>query len=1115
MKKFTAIFTILTVLAFGSVLASAEYVLSGNDFLKEDKELYSPITVKDTGADYVYTDDSDNSIKSTDTKFDGQELLSGRVTRDGGDYVVNCTWSSSASVGDATAIFDLKDIYAVNRIDVWSMSSFKDQLGKIKIEVSSNGIDYTEVGTYDAVVPEGVEDNVLSDGTTKYTPSNTVCNFKEVSARYVKVTTKKASVTAAGKTCYKYILGEVVIIGDNVAYAEEIEYFDMYGEKAGYLEDTDYVEVKTQAGGRESILVTARFGAGKELKQIYTDSHERAENYSLSNKVYSSEFESGDYLKSFVIDSFDKLKPLGEANTFEPRKAVSETALLTASELCDSYELMSEDNEDISKLFDGDASEVMSLNGDIKIHFSELIQIDKLNVTEKRSSSAYLNGVDMYVSTDGINYVLSRQLGISGGTSGRMKTSSIEPQAAVYATDIKLVFKKNTENADLAEVEVFGKTPQFKRERQTNYVYDKEMPFATNEDIINADSDCTLLNLGESSVTSAGDYVSLIYDLQKTSCVETIIAEGEYSGGEISYSIDGYEYYTSAFFPKGNGKNEIKGKNNARYIKIVFSKGDLEKIALKEVKVFTRAIYDEEAEKNQAPEAVFVKTYLKENNILSLDWSEYNEAQNNVIGYRVYIEETNFLDASAKTPKAVYVGGESSATASVTGQYCKYSVLEPDKDYWVAVVPLTKVSKNSKVTPVKIHTFSAIGGETLAGMFNIGEYPQGGSVYETHTVENCGFDENENFNKKLSLINSMGTFQRTKYWSPTDAHYNSYISNGMGINTRLNSAESAESTIKTANSYGTYCFAGINEPDLSASKYFFTENAEESEKQEKTEAYLDYLKSVSDVLNEKSVLCAPSTCGTEKLYWYEELYKTAQEKGINFNDMYDVVDVHAYCKKVISDDENKLGETELDCVPEHLTAKVEKIRSMLKKYGDDDKDIIFTELGWSTHTDTTSPDKETVTREQQAYFTVRAYLTASLLGVKNVYLYSFQDGGAEDDNPEKQFGMVDWYGVPKPAYYAYYTLSRILKNASNPERIESVEHPVYGAYYYDNEKDMYLTALWTADGKNRSCTLQTADTSVLKTDMYGNSEYIQPKEIQIGSAPIYIYTSEKPSGVSL
>ena len=1114
MIRFNAALIISAITLFGiAASAAAQSVLSENAFLKEDKELYPSIPVKATGADYIWTDDSDAQIKSTDKMFMGKELQSGRIKRDGGDYVVNCTWSSSPGVGKATAVFDLKDIYAVNRVDVWSMSTFKDQLGTVKIEVSRNGIDFREAGTYNAEIPDGVPaDKVV------YTPSDTICEFPETAVRYVRITTEKAALTAVQKPCYKYILGEIVILGDEYggALARQIRYEDMYGDEAKYLSDTDYIAVSCDIQNSESSLVTAYYNRDNKLKAIYSSDHDNAASYVLSNKVNSKSIEQGGYLKSFVIESFSSMIPLGDTKTFVPADEIVESTSLCAERVFGGCEWIGESSADINKLFDGNKTETVSSSNDVKVHFSEPIQIGKIAVTEKRSSDAYLSGYDLYVSTDGINYMLSRQISISAPVSGRIRTSSVEMSSAVYASDIKLVFKRKTAAAELSEIEIIGKTPQFKKEKKTLYTYNIKMPFKTGSDITEADADCTLLTTGEKTISSTEDYISVIYDLEEVSWVEKIKINGGFAGGEVSYSIDGNEYYTSDFFSEN--QSEIRGKANARYIKIVFSKGNADKITLREIKVFTRAINDSSGEQNRIPEQVMLKTYVKANNVVSLDWSEYNEVKNNITGYLIYVESSDFSDASSKTPKKVYVSNSPAAVDSVKTQYCKYSALEPDKDYWIAVVPISPTGRNNSVKPAKIHTFSAIGGETLSGLFNIGEYPGGGSGYEIHTVENCGFSENENYANKLNLINCMGTFQRTKYWTPSESNYNSYIANGLGVNTRLNSADTAAAAIETANKFGTYCFASVNEPDMSKSEYFFNENASESVKSEKSRAYVDYLKSVSDILKNKSqnsVLCAPSTCGTEKLYWYEAIYQKALEMGLRLNDLYDVADIHAYCRKTINDDENKIGQTELDCVPEHLIAKVEKLRGLLQKYGDGDKDIIFTELGWSTHTDKTSHDKETVTKEQQAYFTARAYLISSFLGVKNIYQYSFQDNGPGDDNAEKQFGMVDWYGTPKPAYYSYYVLSRILKNAENAERITSLVHPCYGAVYYDNEKDMYVTALWTADGNARNVSVSTDSKKALMIDMYGNSEYVSPYSLTIGSEPIYLYTSDKPDTVTV
>ena len=40
--------------------------------------------------------------------------------------------------------------------------------------------------------------------------------------------------------------------------------------------------------------------------------------------------------------------------------------------------------------------------------------------------------------------------------------------------------------------------------------------------------------------------------------------------------------------------------------------------------------------------------------------------------------------------------------------------------------------------------------------------------------------------------------------------------------------------------------------------------------------------------------------------------------------------------------------------------------------------------------------------------------------------------------------------------------------------------------------------------------MTTAEESILRLDRDGNAAYISPEEIEIGSAPIYLYTRDEP-----
>ena len=59
-------------------------------------------------------------------------MTGGLIRNHSGDYVANSQWGENIP---SSAIFDLKDTYAVDQVDVWSSSTSNQQLGKIEVRI--------------------------------------------------------------------------------------------------------------------------------------------------------------------------------------------------------------------------------------------------------------------------------------------------------------------------------------------------------------------------------------------------------------------------------------------------------------------------------------------------------------------------------------------------------------------------------------------------------------------------------------------------------------------------------------------------------------------------------------------------------------------------------------------------------------------------------------------------------------------------------------------------------------------------------------------------------------------------------------------------------------------
>ena len=109
---------------------------------------------------------------------------------------------------------------------------------------------------------------------------------------------------------------------------------------------------------------------------------------------------------------------------------------------------------------------------------------------------------------------------------------------------------------------------------------------------------------------------------------------------------------------------------------------------------------------------------------------------------------------------------------------------------------------------------------------------------------------------------------------------------------------------------------------------------------------------------------------------------------------------------------------------------VDAVKRLMKRYGDEDKPIWFTEFGWSTHDNDGDETKHQkgVTEEEQADYIARAlrYIACERPYVERAYIYAERDRelpaeyGPHTEHVAR-FGILDENLEPKPSYYALAT----------------------------------------------------------------------------------------------
>ncbi len=1104
-------------------------LISDNALNSGDYGLYSAeginVTATSTGADYEWTADSDEDMVRTSSENGNKEMVTGNVNNSSGTYVGNSTWGAA---GTSTAIFDLQQLCSVSCVDLWHISTQYAQVGNVVIKASYDGTSYETVGEFTAAVPyiEGAESKAVHDSFA----------FNPVTARYISITASKAATSGSGITAQQQILGEMLIFGDVGAiddrpWVGELKLCDSEGDRLYTYPADGNVNAEIEAKNCNALLVLAAYDENDNLKTVdITEGKMEAidTKYSVNAAYQIDAQDKPAYIKAMVFDGKKTVTPLTKCSVLKEDDITMEGLLSSYTPLFPDVTKVYKTNPTYewvtngvwatdssllggtAELFDGsnDTSRTTSssttedANGNIIIHLDSEMEISRVVVRSMCSDTSYMDTFDVYASSDNSGYTqIATGTNTSNAKLKRVMATECPIGHKVYARDIKVVMHKKSgvSNMQIAEVEVYGKPATLGRIRATDYSYNTEVPFVTNNDIIASDGGCTALsdNNKETKLTSTGDYVTLLYTLDEYCQIDEIKVHGRASGMEFLVSPDGATYRNVGYYECDGGIFEAHGVpgKNAKYVKLVIHKGSLQNIELSEVYVYGRKLFDENAEVH-TEDIVRVYTELKPNNILYLDWTDYDERANGVSGeYNVFIEETNFTSTSGKSPVAVYTGGGTSKLTNITAKYCNYVGLAPDKDYYVAVIPRSTTVAYKNVVPTKIHTYSALGNEKLTGIFCINDYPEGGGAHQPHD------DEAANLNKKIKLLSAMENMQRTRWWyGNLGTQYPQYPSNGISF-IPLSGASSAEA-VRNLNAQGVYITTSSNEPDINTP--YMDNPLEFTNLVKEHRTYIDEAGS-------PTLLAEASICGTDKLPWFESLYDTDP----NFGSYYDVVDAHLYCKKFEGQQhkDDSYTDFETPSVPEHLAGKVTRIKNVLSAKGDNpNKPIITTEIGWSTHTQSSvESTQEMVNAERQGNYQVRAYLNGIKNGIANMYIYAFQDEYYQTSNLEWQFGMVDWYGNPKPGYYTCYTLMKVLKDAEYLGETQGAYHPIYGLSFWDESANGFITALWMANGIDTNIQISSTE-GVRVIDAFGNVTANVPNgTVKIGKSPVYVLSDERIS----
>jgi hypothetical protein len=165
--------------------------------------------------------------------------------------------------------------------------------------------------------------------------------------------------------------------------------------------------------------------------------------------------------------------------------------------------------------------------------------------------------------------------------------------------------------------------------------------------------------------------------------------------------------------------------------------------------------------------------------------------------------------------------------------------------------------------------------------------------------------------------------------------------------------------------------------------------------------------------------------------------------------------------------------------------------------------VWITEFGWttlvphSTRTQDFAPSNE----RQQAELLARAYLCMMAADSHpNISWYDFRNDGEDPLYFENEMGILHRDFSPKPAYWAYATLTRVLKDHGPAEKMDAGDPAVF-AYRFGR-----VIAVWSGD-QDRVATIPLRGRKATLVNAIGESRKVTGAEARIelrAGAPMYI-----------
>lgn len=466
-----------------------------------------------------------------------------------------------------------------------------------------------------------------------------------------------------------------------------------------------------------------------------------------------------------------------------------------------------------------------------------------------------------------------------------------------------------------------------------------------------------------------------------------------------------------------------------------------------------------------------------------IEIGDYFKRNPGVSDLRIFVSDKEFRDVEGMEEYRIWwFLDEQKETVIVNG-------LTPNRTHYIAVAGVRADDKQRRfLEPVAVKLPGVLEVRKVGDVFGVNAFPyiETGAAHQKRSPE----EEREMFQLQIKLAQEAG-MKYNRWWRNYPNGLLPYVNAGITYEVWL---RDDEQYIRDSNRYGAWLFGGGNEPNLHGTT---------------PEEYVETIKKGYKVIKDVSpenMLAAPVIHSIQAADWLRGFYEAGGK------DYFDTMDVHIYQQTSLPVPEGLPPGS-----PEGVLLQIAEIKKIMAEYGDEDKPLITTEMGYPTYNGRSWAVRG-MTQEQQANYLVRMHLHMIASGLRRIFLYALQDEGTDSTNMEHNFGIIDYYGKPKVSYYAYKTMTSQLGETLFDDVLEGTENPYYGYRFRKLAEDGYITTLWDAAGKSQAVLkLDAAEEKVVIYDLLGNRREVaagQEITLTISEGPIYIHTRKPVELVS-